>query len=43
YPSKVKRPAYSVLSKEKIKAAGIEVPYWKDSLKECIRILKSEQ
>ena len=43
YPSKVKRPAYSVLSKEKIKAAGVEVPYWKDSLKECIRILKSEQ
>ena len=43
YPSKVKRPAYSVLSKEKIKTAGVEVPYWKDSLKECIRIIKSEQ
>lgn len=43
YPSPTKRPAYSVLSKEKIKAAGIDVPYWKDSLKECIRILKSSK
>lgn len=43
YPSPTKRPAYSVLSKEKIKAAGVEVPYWKDSLKECIRILKSSK
>ena len=43
YPSPTKRPAYSVLSKEKIKAAGVDVPYWKDSLKECIRILKSNK
>ena len=40
YPSPTKRPAYSVLSKEKIKEAGVTVPYWKDSLKECIRLLK---
>ena len=43
YPSPTKRPAYSVLSKEKIKDAGVTVPYWKDSLKECIRILKSSK
>lgn len=43
YPSPTKRPAYSVLSKEKIKEAGVTVPYWKDSLKECIRILKSSK
>ena len=43
YPSPTKRPAYSVLSKEKIKEAGVEVPYWKDSLKECIRLLKSSK
>ena len=43
YPSPTKRPAYSVLSKEKIKEAGAEVPYWKDSLKECIRLLKSSK
>ena len=34
-----KRPAYSVLSKEKIKKCGITVPYWRDSLIKCISIL----
>lgn len=38
FPSKVKRPAYSVLDKTKIKDTyGIIVPYWTDSLKECIK------
>lgn len=33
YPTPAKRPAYSVLSKEKIqKALCINLPYWKDSL-----------
>ena len=37
FPSKVKRPAFSVLDKSKAKAAfGIRIPYWKDSLKKCI-------
>ena len=37
FPSKVKRPAFSVLDKSKVKAAfGIRIPYWKDSLKKCI-------
>lgn len=37
FPSKVKRPAYSVLDKTKIKETfGIRVPYWTDSLKKCI-------
>ena len=41
FPSKVKRPAYSVLDKTKIKAVfGVEVPYWTDSLKKCIKNLK---
>ena len=41
FPSKVKRPAYSVLDKTKIKNTfGIEVPYWTDSLKKCIKNLK---
>lgn len=43
YPSPTKRPAYSVLSKEKIKQTGATVPYWRDSLKECIRLLKSNK
>ena len=43
FPSKVKRPHFSVLDKTKIKDTfGIEVPYWKDSLKKCIRELKTE-
>ena len=41
YPSKVKRPAYSVLDKSKIKNAfGVCVPYWTDSLKKCIKNLQ---
>ncbi|MDQ1772730.1 dTDP-4-dehydrorhamnose reductase [Labilibaculum sp. A4] len=41
YPTPAKRPHYSVLNKAKIKADyGIEIPYWRDSLKECIQRLK---
>lgn len=37
FPSKVKRPAYSVLDKTKIKQTfGIAVPYWMDSLRACL-------
>ena len=37
YPTPAKRPAYSVLDKTKIKQTyGIEIPYWADSLAECI-------
>ena len=37
FPSKVKRPAYSVLDKTKVKETfGIKIPYWTDSLKECV-------
>lgn len=40
YPSPVKRPAYSVLDKSKIKKTfGVKVPYWTDSLKVCINNL----
>ena len=36
FPSPVKRPAYSVLDKTKIKETfGIKIPYWVDSLKKC--------
>ena len=36
FPSPVKRPAFSVLDKTKIKETfGVKVPYWTDSLKEC--------
>lgn len=37
FPSKVIRPAYSVLDKTKIKETfGIKIPYWTDSLKVCL-------
>ena len=37
FPSPVKRPAYSVLDKTKIKETfGLKVPYWTDSLKTCM-------
>ena len=37
YPTLAKRPHYSVLNKSKIKTDfKIEIPYWRDSLKDCI-------
>ena len=40
YPTKAKRPAYSVLDLSKIKAfAGIEIPDWRESLIKCIKEL----
>lgn len=37
YPTPANRPAYSVLDKTKIKNTyAIEIPYWEDSLRECI-------
>ena len=44
YPSPVKRPSYSVLDKTKIQETfGVEVPYWTDSLRQCIsNLLRTE-
>ena len=37
FPAKAHRPAYSVLDKAKFKLTfGVTVPYWEESLKECI-------
>jgi dTDP-4-dehydrorhamnose reductase len=37
YPLPAKRPFYSVMNKDKIKKEfNLEIPYWRDSLKECI-------
>lgn len=44
YPSPVVRPSYSVLDKTKIKnVLGIDVPYWTDSLKQCIDNIKGNE
>ena len=41
FPSPVKRPAFSVLDKSKIKNTfGIEIPHWRDSMLYCIKRLK---
>ena len=44
FPSPVKRPAFSVLDKTKIKETfGVSVPYWTDSLRKCIdNLLKNK-
>lgn len=40
YPTPAKRPHYSLLNKAKIKKKfNIEIPYWKDSLDDCLKIL----
>ncbi|HBF88667.1 MAG TPA: dTDP-4-dehydrorhamnose reductase [Bacteroidales bacterium] len=41
YPTAAIRPAYSVLDKSKIKSSfNIEIPYWKNSLKDCLKKIK---
>ncbi len=40
YPTAAERPHYSVLNKRKIKEMGIHVPYWKDSLKVCMKLIE---
>jgi len=40
YPTPAKRPHYSLLNKSKIKNDyNIDIPYWKDSLNECLKAL----
>ncbi len=42
FPSPVKRPAYSVLDKTKIKETfGIKIPYWVDSLEKCMKNIQN--
>ena len=43
FPSPVKRPFYSVLDKSKIKETfGIRIPYWTESLRQCIANIKNK-
>jgi len=37
YPTKAKRPFYSVLNKSKIKSLGIKAPHWQESLEKCLK------
>ena len=41
FPSKVKRPHFSVLDKTKIKQTfDLTIPHWKNSLQNCVELLK---
>lgn len=42
YPTPAKRPSYSLLNKTKIKKDfNLDIPYWRDSLKECIKKIEN--
>ena len=44
YPTPAKRPHFSVLNKAKIKTAlGIEIPHWRQSLKTCLSVIRSNR
>ncbi|GJG36027.1 dTDP-4-dehydrorhamnose reductase [Prevotella lacticifex] len=44
FPSPVKRPAYSVLDKTKIKETfGVKIPYWEDSVRKVVATLKEQE
>ncbi len=44
FPSPVIRPSYSVLDKTKIKETfGLRIPYWTESLRQCIENLKNSK
>ena len=44
FPSKVRRPSFSVLDKTKVKQTfGIRIPHWTESLKACIENLKNSE
>jgi dTDP-4-dehydrorhamnose reductase len=43
YPTRAKRPSYSVLNKAKIRQDfGVVIPHWFDGLERCIRKLETE-
>ena len=44
YPTPATRPHYSLLNKAKIKKEfNLTIPYWKDSLKECLKKMGEEK
>ena len=44
YPTPAERPHYSLMNKAKIKQAlpGLVIPYWRDSLKTCLKELEAK-
>ena len=44
YPTPAARPHYSLLNKAKIKQRyNLTIPYWKDSLQQCLNALQEHQ
>lgn len=44
YPTLAKRPYYSLLNKSRIKEEfGLTIPYWKDSLDECLKKMRERK
>ena len=44
YPTRARRPAFSVLDKSKLKRTfGIEIPHWRESMFYCLKRLQSMQ
>lgn len=42
YPTKARRPFYSVLNKDKIKSAcSLTIPHWESSLEKCLQALRN--
>ncbi|MCK9305553.1 MAG: dTDP-4-dehydrorhamnose reductase [Bacteroidales bacterium] len=43
FPAPAKRPSFSLLNKDKVKAAfSLEIPHWRSSLEKCIRNMKTQ-
>jgi dTDP-4-dehydrorhamnose reductase len=43
YPTKAKRPSFSVMDKNKIKSTfNLSIPYWRNSLEECIKEINKQ-
>jgi dTDP-4-dehydrorhamnose reductase len=42
FPSPVRRPAYSVLSKKRLRSIGIEMPSWEEGLGQYLTARKSK-
>lgn len=44
FPTKVIRPSYSVLDKQKIRDTfGLDIPHWRDGVRECLEIMKESK
>lgn len=43
YPTPAKRPSFSLLNCEKIQTAfDLKIPYWKDSVRKCLEVIRDE-